>query len=202
MKILFLLCLFATNLYAWELKVVKMRGDVTFAGKKIKVSDILKTSGDLIVGEKSFVKFIAVGPGSEVVIGPKTNMKLELEKGSPGSAFTLNDGSCRWITKSTKLMDYLDEPKSASIKKILGTKTASLGLRGTDFLFISNELLGETEVVMFDGEVELSSNADSSSSKVLKKNFWGGVGGRFGEEVKVLPELPKNVVDHFKKSLE
>lgn len=88
------------------------------------------------------------------------------------------------------------------MKKVLGTKTASLGLRGTDFLFVSNELLGETEVVMFDGEVELSNNSNDSDSKILRKNYWGGVGGRFGEQVKVLPELPKNVIDHFKKSLE
>lgn len=99
MKILFLAFLFATNLYAWELKVVKARGEVLFANKPIKENDILKTNGDLVVGEKSFVKFLAVGPGSEVVIGPKSSMRLELEKGTAETAFVLKDGACRWITR-------------------------------------------------------------------------------------------------------
>jgi hypothetical protein len=72
-----------------------------------------------------------------------------------------------------------------------------MGVRGTDFLAISNPLLGESELIVFDGTVDLHSGLDPSDSKLVTKGHWGGVGGRFGKKIGDLITLPANVLSHF-----
>ncbi len=48
---------------------------------------------------------------------------------------------------------------------------------------MTNPLFGETEIVMFDGVVELKSLKDDEDKVSLKENQWGGIGGRFGQKI-------------------
>jgi hypothetical protein len=100
-------------------------------------------------------------------------LDLTSPKGADPKRYQLTDGFCRWISSM----------KSSEMKgSHVFTKTAALGIRGTDFEILNREATGETEVIVFDGEVLLKSKLTESEA-TLKKGQWGGVGGKFGTAI-------------------
>ena len=66
----------------------------------------------------------------------------------------------------------------------------------------TNTLLGETEIIMFDGEVMMENVNDKDNTALLKKGQWGGIGGRFGDKIAPVLDLPQAVLDMTEKILE
>ncbi len=168
--------------------VVKLRGEALFEGKNLKVGDIIDKVGKLQTKEKSFIQLKIDKWKNTISIGPNSIMDLNF---SDEKKYTLQEGFCRWKSFA----------KSETKGKIF-TKTVSMGVRGTDFLIKYNETLGETEIIMFDGEVVMENLKDVSNSQLLTKGQWCGVGGRFGEKIANPLNLPKTALDSANQFLE
>lgn len=61
---------------------------------------------------------------------------------------------------------------------------------------------GQSELIMFEGEVMMDNLSDKSNTALVKKGQWGGIGGRFGEKISPILDLPEALLISFEKSLE
>lgn len=173
-----------------QVKVEIARGEVKLDGKFIKKNETISENGTISVGKNSFCKVKFVELGSSLVIGPDSS--LELKKPAKGRRKpTLVKGLMRFVSSGEK---GKEEPN-------FYTKQIAAGIRGTDFMLVSNPLLGETEIVMFDGLVRMFNRGNKKDVLNVKKGQWGGLGGRFGAKFQPPIDLPKNVINHFDKAL-
>ncbi|TNF30535.1 MAG: hypothetical protein EP319_04815 [Deltaproteobacteria bacterium] len=162
----------STNVHAsFSGEVIFLKGNATYRGKKIVKGEKLEGTGVLKTGEKGIVRIklatglYTIGPLSETQLSWKNSVEQ----------FKLLNGTIRWFSK--KIQD------SNKRTPIFGSTAASIGIRGTDFLMITNSLLGESEVVVFDGKILFQNNKNKNDSKEILKNQWGGVGGRYGHTI-------------------
>ncbi len=172
-------------------EVVKVRGIVDYQGQEVTKGMELSRKGLLKTGKKSFVKVFIKSWGNTIVLGPNAEMQLDLTKKEVEKKYSLYKGACRWVTSK----------KSKENKGKVYTKLASLGVRGTDYWLKVNHLLNETEIVVFDGKVEMTNLNDTDDNALLNKGQWGGIGGRFGNKLVKPIDLPSNVISHFNRYL-
>lgn len=170
--------------------VQKTRGSVSFEGKIVRPGDVLKRGGILKTGTKSFVKLVVKKWNGQIVLGPNAHMKLDWKAPEMSGKYGLLSGACRWQSLSGK-----------KAKGGVSGRVAGFGVRGTDFFIKSNALLNETEVVVLDGMVEMTNFSDSSDKAIIKKGQWGGLGGRYGQKIGQILDLPDKVTDHYRRML-
>ncbi|MBC77947.1 MAG: hypothetical protein CME64_18220 [Halobacteriovoraceae bacterium] len=182
------LLLFSINSLANVAIIEQLRGQVFLGTAKLKEKARIKQAGVLRSESGSFAKIHIPHMASTIVLGP--NSKLELKLNKKNNQLTLTDGLARWISNNTK--------PSLKSKRSISTESAVMGVRGTDFLLVANTLLKETEIVMFEGQVDFKNRADPSDARLLEKNQWGGLGGRFGGEIGKVLTLPPNIIEAFK----
>jgi hypothetical protein len=189
------LLLLSSSLFAEEAKkdlaygvVTKVHGKVIFKDKEVKVGDELEDTGTLITKENSYLQMKIEKWGNFISVSANTTMQFDF---SDKARYTLDNGACRWKS-------FID----SKLKKSIYTKNVAMGIRGTDFLLKANSLLGETEIVMFDGVVHFENMADAKNFYDLKKGQWGGLGGRFGNQINKPLDLSNEILDSMKSSLE
>lgn len=107
----------------------------------VKEGSIIKT------GEKSFVKLSFIDKSS-MNVGPKSELKIE--KFSKEDAGVINVLTGKIRSKVTK--DYLKMDKDKS-KLFVRSKSAVMGIRGTEFMFTANAKAGTSTAVLFEGSV-------------------------------------------------
>lgn len=173
-------------------RVLKIKGEVTLNGVSLKKGDSITSSGILKTRAKSFVKVEIAEWNNSLVLGPNGEMNLDLsDQGqNSGKQYNFVRGRVRWFTA-----------KGQKSLGVIHTKQASVGVRGTDYLLIANSLLGETEIIVFDGKVQFQNSSDIKDSKLISKNQWGGLGGRYGQKIGEVLDLPLNVINAFSKQL-
>lgn len=175
--------------------VKKIKGKVTFNNTQLKEGDVIDKTGELITGKKSFVKIDIAHWGNSIVLGAGSKMKLDLSAKTVKKKYSFMQGICRWKT----VVGLKTGPKDK--KGGIHTKTAIIGVRGTDFLLKVNPMLDETEVVVFDGQVEFANAVKGTEKILVKKGQWGGVGGRYGQKVSPAFTLPEKAFSSFNKKL-
>lgn len=168
--------------------VTKLRGTVLFAGVALKEGDTIDKVGKIETKNQSYLQIKIDKWKNHLSIGPNSVMELNF---SDEKKYTLDAGTCRW--KSF-------EPSESKGK--IFTKKVAFGVRGTDFYLKYSPMLGEAELVMFDGEVMMENLNDSSNTALVKKGQWGGMGGRFGEKISPILDLPQALVTTAEKLLE
>ncbi len=175
-----------------EIKVTQVRGKVLYNKEPVSKGMILKESGQILTAKQSLCRLSLTNSNSQVIVGPKSAYMIdEIEKDKGPSTATLLKGTLRYFSSpGTK-------GKPANIK----TKQASMGIRGTDFLLVATALLGETEIVLFEGNVEMTNLSKPSDKLDVKGGQWGGLGGRFGATFQPAISLPKNVLNVFDNKL-
>ncbi len=163
--------------------VIALKGKVFFNGLKVKKDMILNTKGILKTASNSYVRIQDRTSLSYMNLGADSELNVETNhsKARP----TLVSGMVRFIASKGKN------------NFVLRTTSAGFGVRGTDFLVLSNKLLNETEIITFEGQVKFQSFLNKKDSRLLKKNQWGGLGGRFGQSIGEVLDLPTDVVQHF-----
>jgi hypothetical protein len=171
-------------------KVVKLKGQVSYNGKKLKNNDLIQVSGELKTSKSSFVKIYIEEWNSSIVLGPRGVMSIDLSSKDVKKKYSFLKGSCRWVTSKLK--------KS---KGTVYTKNASLGVRGTDYILKVTALLGESEIVVIDGKVEFQNLNSDSDVALISKGQWGGLGGRYGQTIGKVLDLPDSVISAFDKQL-
>jgi len=203
LSILFTIFITITNVFAQETLpnntppvalVHKIIGSAFFDGKEIKMGDSLSKNGLITTSNKSFIQLKIVKWNTSINLG--SNSKMELNFASE-KKYTLMDGYCRW---KSLIRDAVT--KSGGGKGKIYTKNVAMGVRGTDFLIKSFPIFGETEIVMFDGEVLMENIDDKENSVVVTKGQWGGLGGRFGKKINPPLDLPKEVLTSFEQLIE
>jgi hypothetical protein len=179
MKCLFVLFLFSFNAFSAEVLFIK--GKVLFEGKPLQLKQSFADTGKITTSADSAIKISS--SGHTIVLGPNSEFLLKPLKDESSN---LIKGSLRWISGK-----YRPE------RPVFSTANATFGVRGTDFVVTFNDLLGESEIVCFSGEVDFKSG---EINKSVKKNQWGGVGGRFGNDIGKILDLPSNVMTHFNQA--
>ncbi|HEY8278224.1 MAG TPA: FecR domain-containing protein [Bdellovibrionota bacterium] len=182
---------FAETSPAPSAKVEKLVGSAVFNGKEIKEGQVLDVNGTIETKKRAFIRLAMPIWNSSIVIGPETQMKLDLTspKDKNPKRYELTNGLCRWISSM----------KSNQLKgSHVHTKSAALGVRGTDFEVQNRKDSGETEIIVFDGEVLLQSKL-ASSEQLVKKGQWGGVGGKFGKVIAKPIDVPEDALKKAKE---
>lgn len=197
MKHFFMMLIFWLGANAWALptgKIILLRGSGEYNGEKISVGSTIEGSGELRTNSKSVLKMYIEDWGTNIILGPEANMKVDLTTSEVKVKYQFLKGLCRWKGQEKKAGEKIG-------KGNLFTKTASFGVRGTDYLVITNPLLDESEIIVFEGKVLFENLADKEDQKLVGKGQWGGLGGRFGHTIGAILDLPKNVIDSFNKEL-
>ena len=146
-------------------EVIKIRGEVSQlpplakVAKKVQLGDKLVEDTSILTNAKSFVqiKFI---DNSELNLGPESKIVLtQMKKDEPG-VISLLKGRIR--TEVEK-----DAKKSAN-KFFIKTRTAAMGVRGTDFQTIYNPENKTTSLLTFKGEVAMAKIDETIGSDTLR----------------------------------
>lgn len=168
--------------------VTKLRGEVLLDGHALKEGDTIDRPGKIDTKDRAYVQLKIDKWKNTISIGANSHMLLDF---NDVKKYTLESGTCRWRSFAESMN-----------KGKIHTRNVALGVRGTDFFLKANTVLGETEVIMFDGEVLMENSNDKENTLAIKKGQWGGLGGRFGDKIRGPIELPKSVLDTTEKILE
>ncbi|WP_127715985.1 FecR domain-containing protein [Halobacteriovorax sp. HLS] len=173
MKFLFQLILFIStfslsqNCFAktYIAKIVKLRGEATqlVPGKvsavKLKFGDQLVEDTSIVTRDKSFVR-IEFFDGSNISLGPNGKVVVSKMNQAGSGILTLLKGQMR------SKINGASAEKTKNHKFLVKTKSAALGVRGTEFQTIYNPENNITNLLTYNGEVAIA-KIDSVGSKDL-----------------------------------
>lgn len=146
-------------------KIVKGSVTVLIPGakeaKELKEGDSLPEDTSILTKERSFVK-IVLHEGSELNLGPSSKMVLERHRSNK------EPGVVNLITG--KLKSTIKKEINNDVKMILKTRSASMGVRGTDFLIVYNPETEAASLVTFEGKVAIVPGK-STDIQELKKTL-------------------------------
>lgn len=135
-------------------EVLKLRGEITQLSpgariaRKVELGDKLVEDTSIVTGPKSFIKIKFID-NSELNIGPESKIVItEMKKDSVG-IISLLKGRIR-----TEVQKNAKEPNAN--KFFVKTRTAALGVRGTDFQTIYNPENKMTSLLTYKGEVAMA----------------------------------------------
>jgi hypothetical protein len=176
---------------SWLVLTAQGQGN-TADGKSVAMGSEIPDGKRVKTGANGRLKLIHKA-GVLVVLAPGTEVSL----GSPGKAGVANipqmvEGFARWVFRK-------GNPTCAKGGCRVGTSNAVLGIRGTDFVLIHNVSFKETEVVSFEGAVDFGSRVNEGDFRTVPSGFWGGIGGRYGQQIGPLLRVPPAVVERFKR---
>lgn len=139
--------------------IVKGTVEALIDGKVIPVKrgDWLPEGAQVKTEPKSFTKLLFIDK-STMNVGPDSQMKIDAFPKKEAGIITLVKGQVR--SKVTKnYMDMKDKDKS---KLFIKTKTAAMGVRGTDFQVSFNPMNNATSLITFEGAVAMAKLVDSA----------------------------------------
>jgi hypothetical protein len=128
----------------------------------VKENTALPEGAVVQTAEKSFVKLLFVDK-SQMNLGPNSQMVINSFPKNEAGIITLVKGQLR--SKVTK--DYMEMDDKSKSKLYIKTKTAAMGVRGTDFQVNFNPINQNTALITFEGRVAMS-NIDR---EIAHENF-------------------------------
>lgn len=154
---LLFLCLL-TSIWAADegvAKVIILKGSAayTLEGKSTPLTKgaWLPEGATVATQEKSFVKLLFIDKSS-MNVGPESEMQIKTFPKNDAGIISLVKGQIR--SKVTK--NYMDIKKKDKSKLFIKTKTAAMGVRGTDFQVNYNPINESTSLVTFHGAVAMA----------------------------------------------
>ncbi|GAB4410838.1 MAG: hypothetical protein OHK0056_14250 [Bacteriovoracaceae bacterium] len=155
-------------------KAILLKGSVTALEggnpRNIAQGDWVSEGAQIKTEAKSFVKFLFVDK-STMNLGPNSEMKIDTFPKKDAGIVTLIKGQLR--SKVTK--NYMEIENKDKSKLFIKTKSAAMGVRGTDFQVNYNPENNATALVTFEGRVAMAQleNMDAIrqnvSQQVLEK---------------------------------
>ena len=135
-------------------KVIQVRGKVfnVDTKKRIKKNQWVKEGATILTKKRSFVKLLFIDK-SKMSLGPTSKMKISKFPKNDAGIISLMKGQLR--SKVTK--NYLEMEKREKSKLFIKTKTAAMGVRGTDFQVNFNPINENTSLITFEGRVLINS---------------------------------------------
>ena len=119
--------------------------------QELKLQDRIPEGTVISTEARSFVK-ILFKDNSQMNIGPESKMKIEAMHAGEAGVVSIISGQIR--SKVTK--DLLNQGSEDKSKLFIKTKTAAMGIRGTDFQVIYNTSNNVTSLVTFEGSVAMT----------------------------------------------
>lgn len=171
----------ATASKAENAKVTLLRGQAIYKppGKKpfkLRKGLILKKNGLLQTGKRSFLR-LRFEDGSLINMGPSSTMTLSHEEPSKPKLVELIKGQVRGVINPNQ-----KPPKGYEHKMIIKTRSASMGVRGTDFVVVYNNKNHITSNITLKGEVDLHKKPDEEIYESIREEFdEGGINLRYGQ---------------------
>lgn len=180
------------NVFAEETaKVMVLRGDVKFRGQALKQEQIIFGQGEFSLGDKSYLRIQLQKSKTVIALGANTNSSIDLNiSNDVEPEVQLFKGVARWVSGQNK-------KAGGGVR----TKNTTMGIRGTDFVAIYNPIFGESELACFDGRIQLANTQNSSDLRMVGKNQWGGLGGRYGKKIAEPISLTEDAVMNLKNLL-
>jgi len=132
--------------------------------RKIKKGEWINEGALIRTGSKSFVKF-RFNNGAKVNVTPNSEIKIENHASYNITMVGLLKGSVR------SLLDNVKRKKKEELKFIIRTKTAAIGVRGTDFQALYNESNEMTAVMAYSGVVTLGKFDNKLGNKLSRKDL-------------------------------
>ncbi|MCR9205304.1 MAG: FecR family protein, partial [Halobacteriovoraceae bacterium] len=167
--------------FADQVKVVLLRGKASYKppGRKpilLKRGMIIKKNGLLRTGKTSFLR-VRFHDGSLLNLGPSSAMAISHEdKGKPKLVELLKGKLRGVINPKQKPQEGFEH------KMIINTRSASMGVRGTDFVVVYNEKNHITSNITLKGEVDLHKKSDEDIYESIREQFdEGGVTLNYGQ---------------------
>lgn len=170
--------LIAAPSFAYDGKITFLHGKVTvlkahhLKAEEAKIQDELSYDSSIVTYEKSIAK-ITMNDGSVLTVGPNSMLHVQQfinkETEKPGIVSLLRGQLGAVINEQTKIKGY----KS---KIILKTRTAAMGVRGTEFSLTFNEQSQGTTLVTYQGTVVMAKNDPSVTNDIDK------IGQAFNEQ--------------------
>lgn len=159
-------------------KVTQLRpGDLL--ARRVKQGDKIAVDTSIVTSKKSFVQIVYYNGGS-VNVGPSSKAVISQTSKKKKGVIGLLKGSLRSNYKDPSVR------KSDELKFFIKTKTAALGVRGTDFQTIYNPENNVTNLLTFEGEVNMvqvevkskkrkgrKKRKSRSKKRRVKKNVYG-----------------------------
>lgn len=142
--------------------VILLRGNArTDSGKSLALKDPVAPGTTIKTEAKSFVKLLFADQ-TTMNIGPDTTLKIEDTRAGEPGLVNLVGGQIR-----AKVTKDLLKGDTGGEKLLIKTKTAAMGIRGTDFSVTFNEKNQNTALLTFEGEVAMAkteSGQDAASA--------------------------------------
>ncbi len=134
-------------------KVIQVKGNAynVDTKKKLKKGQWLPEGATVLTKSRSFVKLLFIDK-SKMSLGPKSKMKIAKFPKKEAGVISLLKGQLR--SKVTK--NYMEMGKKDKSKLFIKTKTAAMGVRGTDFQVNYNPLNRNTSLITFEGRVAMN----------------------------------------------
>ena len=144
---------FAAEKGAAKAIIVKGKVSAMIDGKKValKRGMWIPEGATVQTQKKSFTKLLFIDKSS-MNIGPDSKMKIDSFPKKDAGIITLIKGQIR--SKVTK--NYMDMKKKNKSKLFIKTKTAAMGVRGTDFMVSYNPVNKATSLITFEGAVAMA----------------------------------------------
>lgn len=136
-------------------KVIILKGKVQAhlkdgSAKDVVMDQWIPEGTKLVTQERSFVKLLFIDK-SEMNLNPKSEMIISSFPKKEAGIISLVKGELR--SKVTK--DYMQMDDKSKSKLYIKTKSAAMGIRGTDFQVNYNEANGNTSLITFEGAVAM-----------------------------------------------
>lgn len=134
-------------------KVIQVKGKAynLDTKKRIKKNEWIKEGATLLTKKRSFVKLLFIDK-SKMSLGPGSKMQISKFPKKDAGIISLMKGQLR--SKVTK--NYLEMDKKDKSKLFIKTKTAAMGVRGTDFQVNYNPVNENTSLITFEGRVVMN----------------------------------------------
>ena len=154
---------------AMEATVILVKGTAKTSGGKVLVLKDKIPAGETISTEsRSFVKLL-FKDNSQLNVGPESSVVIEPTKpGEPGLVNLVSGQIRSKVTKDLLKTDQVDD------KFRVKTKTAAMGVRGTDFQVIYNGENQNTSVITFEGTVTVA-RPDGRDAVFVTPGLYSGV---------------------------
>lgn len=151
-------------------EVIKIRGNVTQLrpgdqlARKVSDGEKLLEDTSVLTGPKSMV-MIRMRDRSTLTLGPESKMVLvEAENDEDPGVISLLNGHLRSKVQRQNRQSDNDH------KQLISTRSAAMGVRGTDYIVSHNSENNVTSLVTLQGEVEMA-QIDESYIREIEKSF-------------------------------
>lgn len=181
-----------------ETKIGSIDGakDVTVesaAGKRQAEKGEVLAPGDQVVTDKKTTISILSPEGSVLVVGRESKVEVQSSKEAP-QAIAVHEGTIRGIVGK---LSKLKTQKNYKLRMLIRTKSAVMGVRGTDFVISTDATAATTDLHTLEGTVEVA----KTEPVLLEK---GGTMVEGGSAIQATPEKisAPEVFDQAKYSAE